>query len=151
HSRVSEIRTFYATAHDACELTPVMIPRRFFWTFDVLAIAAAFLIAYPLVALIRPLFSMCGILWPSWFVNLSLPVVSDPELPPLHNLLWVFLSIAPSTIAFLEIAGLYRPLYQTSRTKIIVAGSIAPAAGLSLVTLILFALKNPGWSRLFIF
>jgi exopolysaccharide biosynthesis polyprenyl glycosylphosphotransferase len=128
-----------------------MIPRRLFWTFDLIVIGIAFLVAYPLVSYIRPLFAMGGALWAPWMENLSLPVVGDPELPPVKDLIWVFLSIAPPTVAFLGIFGLHGPLYRISIAKTAITSVVSTTAGFSLVTLILFALKNPGWSRLFIF
>ncbi len=129
----------------------MMIPRRFFWLFDLLVLAAAFLAAYSLVPRLQPLFAPGGPLhWP-WIVELASPALWSGRLPPPADLLWIFLTMAPVTLLVLGGLGNHGPLLSQSRTRIVVGGMLAPCAGLSIVALVLFALKRPDWSRLFIF
>lgn len=72
-------------------------------------------------------------------------------LPGFTSLLWIGLALVPGTLFFLEIFGAYKPLFQQSRTRICLSSLLAPFVGLSLVTLTLYAVKSPGWSRIFVF
>jgi len=47
--------------------------------------------------------------------------------------------------------GGYHSLLLQSRTRIVVSSFVAPMIGVSVVALVLYALKNPEWSRLLIF
>lgn len=127
-----------------------MIPRRFFWLFDIIVLAIAFLAAYWLVPRIHPLFTPGGPLRTSWIEALA-PIIWSGYLPPLTKLLWVFLIIAPTTLMVLGMLGNHGPLLYQSRTHIAVGSMLSPMAGLSLVALVLFALKSPDWSRLLTF
>jgi exopolysaccharide biosynthesis polyprenyl glycosylphosphotransferase len=128
-----------------------MIPRRFFWLFDILVLVAAFLTAYLLVPSMDPLFADGGLLRDTWVEKLSIPTGWDGLLPPLTELLWLFVIIASGTLLFLEVAGNYGPLLHQSYTRIVVGSTFAPLAGLSVMALVLFAFKAPAWSRLFVF
>jgi exopolysaccharide biosynthesis polyprenyl glycosylphosphotransferase len=77
--------------------------------------------------------------------------MASGHLPPLADLLWIFLVIALTALLLLGMMGNHRPLLSQSRTRIVVGSLLGPLAGMSLVTLTLFAFKNPYWSRLFIF
>jgi exopolysaccharide biosynthesis polyprenyl glycosylphosphotransferase len=128
-----------------------MIPRRFFWLFDFLILGLAFLAAYSLVPQLAPLFAPDGPLWTQWLEALTSPAIWSGQMPPLVEWLWVFLVMAPATLLILEALGNYGPLLFQSRTRIVAGSFVAPLASLSLVTLVLFALKHPDWSRLFTF
>jgi exopolysaccharide biosynthesis polyprenyl glycosylphosphotransferase len=128
-----------------------MIPRRFFWLFDTLILGAAFLAAYFLVPRIQPLFAPGGPLWSAWLEALAVPAGGSGRLPPLAELLWIFLTMAPATLMILGVSGNHGPLLYQSRTRIVAGSLLAPIVGLSPVTLVSYALKTPHWSRLFIF
>lgn len=127
-----------------------MIPRRFFWLFDFLILATTFLAAYSLVPHIQLFLAPGGWLWWPWIEALS-PAAWIGQMPPLAEWLWVFLVMAPATLLTLSALGNHGPLLYQSRTRIVVGSFSAVLAGLSLIALVLFALKGPEQSRLFIF
>ena len=128
-----------------------MIPRRFFWLFDLLTLGGAFLAAYLIVPQLQPLLAPSGLLRTGWIEVLSLPPNWGAQLPPLTGLLWIFLAVALTTILVLEVLGAYSPLVDQYRTKIVVSSLLAPLVGCSVVALGWFALNNSSPSRLFIF
>ena len=85
-----------------------MIPRRFFWLFDLLTLGGAFLAAYLIVPQLQPLLAPSGLLRTGWIEVLSLPPNWGAQLPPLTGLLWIFLAVALTTILVLEVLGAYR-------------------------------------------
>jgi len=129
-----------------------MIPRRFFWLFDIIILSIAFLLGYFLVPHIQPLFLPGGPLYISWFKLFSLP---PPEwignFPPFSKLLWILLITTPATILIMEIFSGYRSLLEQSRTRILVSSLTSPIVSLGLITLVLFAFRSTGWSRFFLF
>lgn len=128
-----------------------MIPRRFFWLFDLLAIGLSFGLAFLAAPRLRSLLVSSGLVRLPLIAAFSPEVLPNGQLPPFLELTWVFLIMAPAGLLFTEILGGYRFLPAQSRVRVIVGSLLAPVAGLSLVTMILFAVKNPTWSRLFIF
>lgn len=128
-----------------------MIPRRFFWLFDFIILSFAFLTAYVFVPNLQPFLGPGGLFRQTWLEKFEIPIIWTGQLPPLTNLLWIFLTIVPSVLIILGSLGNHGPLLNQSRIRIIGGGLLAPIVGLSLVTLALFALKRPEWSRLFIF
>jgi exopolysaccharide biosynthesis polyprenyl glycosylphosphotransferase len=128
-----------------------MIPRRIFWLFDIIVIVVAFLVAYQIVPYILPLFSPGGPLRTPWLDELFSPYIWNVAFPPLIDYAWVFLVMAPITIGALGILGNHAPLLYQSRTRLWVGSLLAPFVGLSAITLVLYALKTPEWSRLFVF
>ena len=142
-----------------------MIPRRFFWFFDLLFLGSTFVTAYALFPFIYFEFS----LMPAkvgWLIpileRLSVPdvvitfftLVRNPNvsLPPLHDLLWILFSVIPVTVLFVEMLGGYgtRLLLQ-SRTRLVITSLLAQFSGLGLVLLFIFAFKVPDISRVFVF
>jgi len=109
-----------------------MIPRRFFGLFDLLILWAAFLAAYSLVPHLAPLFALGGPLRTHWLETLASPAVWSGQMPPLTELLWIFLMMAPVTLLVLGALGNYGPLLYPSRTRIVLGSFLAPLAGLSL-------------------
>jgi len=129
-----------------------LIPRRFFWLFDLIGLGLAFLGAYVLAPRIQILVAPGGFLHLSWLEVLSPPLPDwIGQFPPLMELLWILLMMIPATLLFMEVFGGYHPLLWQSRTRVITSSLLAPLGGVSLVTLVLFVLKSPGWSRLFVF
>ncbi|PYS49852.1 MAG: hypothetical protein DMF68_08775 [Acidobacteria bacterium] len=127
-----------------------MIPRRFFWAFDLLALCIAFVVAYSLIPRLIPFFEPNGILRFSWLAALELPT-REGTLPPFSESIWILLTVAPTALLVLGLLGLHGPLFNQSRARIVTGSLLAAFAGLSLITLAMFALKSPGWSRLLVF
>lgn len=128
-----------------------MIPRRLFWLFDLLTLGLAFLMAYFVVPHLRALLVPSGFLQLSWIRALSPPPDWHGQLPQLTALFWVFIATAPTAVLTLGALGNHGPLLGQSCTRIVAGSLLAPLSGMSLISLTLFALKHPQWSRLFIF
>jgi hypothetical protein len=62
-----------------------MIPRRFFWFFDLLILGVAFLVAYLLVPRLAPLFALGGSLRTLWLETLVSPAIWSGQIPPLPD------------------------------------------------------------------
>jgi len=128
-----------------------MIPRRFFWMFDLLALCGAFAISYLLVPSLGPFFRSNGPLQSSWFSLLEVPGDWTGHLPPLIESLWILLVMALTTMLVIGLSGSHGSLLNSSLTRIIVINLIAVFTGLSMISLVMFAFKSSGWSRLLIF
>jgi exopolysaccharide biosynthesis polyprenyl glycosylphosphotransferase len=128
-----------------------MIPRRFFWLFDLAILIATFWVAYGLTPSVAPFFAPDAPLRTPWIEELFAPYASAAAFPPLRDFAWVLLVMMPSTILFLGLFGNHTSLLVQSRTRIVVGSVTASLVSSGLVTLILFALRSPEWSRLFIF
>jgi exopolysaccharide biosynthesis polyprenyl glycosylphosphotransferase len=115
---------------------------------DVLLAVLAFAAAYALYPILQAALLSSGLLQLSWIQALS-PLAGDR--PPLASLLWILVAIAPPTLLFLEAFGNYRVLPQQSLTRVVVGGLLAPFGGLSVLALLLFALPEFGFGRLFTF
>ena len=116
-----------------------MIPRRIFWIFD----AAVLAIVFALTSLIFPLLQATA-------ASFS-PYGEMRQLPPLVDLTWIYLVMVPVALVVLAAMGNHEPILRQSRARISAGAILAPLGGLSVISLALFALKAPGWSRLFIF
>ena len=128
-----------------------MVPRRFFWLFDLFILSAAFLTAYRLTPTTVKAFAPGGFLYAPWIQEVFTPYPWTGELPPLTDYLWVSVVTAPVALVAMGMLSGYKPLLYQSRVRIVVSSFAAPMIGLSVVALILYALKNPEWSRIFIF
>jgi exopolysaccharide biosynthesis polyprenyl glycosylphosphotransferase len=128
-----------------------MIPRRFFWLFDMLAILLAFVGAYRLLPNLGPIFGPGGLLRTPAIESLFAPAVWTGNMPPVRELFWIILAMAPGTIVALGVLGNHRPLLDQSHTRILIGGMAAPFLGLSAMTVFLFAFKSWDWGRLFAF
>jgi exopolysaccharide biosynthesis polyprenyl glycosylphosphotransferase len=128
-----------------------MIPRRFFWTFDAFIIAAAFFVAYRALPGLTTVIGPGGLVSPNILLTLSGSEHWVPRLPPLSDALWILFTIAPVTIALLTALGGHEPLRDQSIPRILYVSFVASIGGLSIIALSLFALKDPNWSRVFIF
>jgi exopolysaccharide biosynthesis polyprenyl glycosylphosphotransferase len=127
-----------------------MIPRRFFWLFDGIAILAAFFSSYYFLPHMGLIFGPSGFLHRIGLAGILEPVVWTGQLPPISELLWMILAVAPITIITLGILGNHRPLLILSRSRILFGGA-APFVGLSVLTTFLFAFKSWHWGRAFAF
>jgi exopolysaccharide biosynthesis polyprenyl glycosylphosphotransferase len=116
-----------------------MIPRRFFWLFDVAVLVSAFLGTYVLVESLND--NIYVLLLANW----------RGQLPPIDDLAWILMTATPVTLIVLGFLGNHESIFDQSRTRIVVGGVLGPLSALGVISLALFALKNPNWSRLFIF
>jgi exopolysaccharide biosynthesis polyprenyl glycosylphosphotransferase len=117
-----------------------MIPRRFFWAFDLLFLIFAFILADAIAPHFQKLLAAKGILQSAW-INIFSP---EPEytLGSISQNLWILLVAALPMIIVLEIDGADKWVSQ-SLTRIILAGPAASLLGVSLVALVPFSLRNP--------
>lgn len=125
-----------------------MIPRRVFWLFDLAVFLLAFSIAYQITPELARLGAPGGSL--AWALSWMKPPWPGP-LPPAEEHLWILVVVALSGMFALTLTGAHRSLLEQSLARVILSGVLAPLLGLSLITLVLFALKSPEWSRVFIF
>jgi exopolysaccharide biosynthesis polyprenyl glycosylphosphotransferase len=125
--------------------------RRIFWIFDLVCIGFAFILAYAFLPWLHQTLQPYNL--PGLPFLDALKISSDPLIirPPISNFGWIFLITCPASILMLDIFGNHNPLLEQSRTRIVLGSLMAPFIGISLAISILFALKNPSWSRLFIF
>jgi exopolysaccharide biosynthesis polyprenyl glycosylphosphotransferase len=127
-----------------------MIPRRFFWLFDLIILCAAFAVAYWLIPYLGP-FIQSGSRVRVWSDLLAVPTNWSGELPPLLESLWILLVMALTTLMVIGLSGSHGPLHELTRTRIIINSLGAVFAGLATIVLVMFAFKSSGWSRLLIF
>lgn len=125
-----------------------MIPRRIFWLFDILVLAAAFLLAYMVMFTFQSWLAPGGSLHLPWIERF---VATNGVLPPINVLLWILLTTTIASLLSIEFVGGYLRIVDQSYTRLVITSLAAPLVGLCLIALVLFALKSPGDSRLFIF
>lgn len=127
-----------------------MIPRRFFWLFDVIVLCGAFAVSYWLIPYSGP-FLHAGSRLRGLFYLLDVPSNWSGQLQPLSELLWIPLVMALSTLVVMGLSGSHGSLLELSRTRILINTLVAVFAGLSTIVLVMFAFKSSAWSRLLIF
>ncbi len=125
-----------------------MIPRRFFWLLDAAALWLAFLGAYSLVPILQTWMQPGKILYFSGLFTLLAPVLG--QIPPLSDLFWIYLIVLAAALLVLPAFPNYGRLLYHSRMRIILPSVLAALSGISLVTLVTFALKSFDASRLFV-
>jgi exopolysaccharide biosynthesis polyprenyl glycosylphosphotransferase len=126
------------------------IHRKLFWLFDFLLMLAAFFLTGWLAPAVGALFQPGGPFYGHWLETLS-PAPPTGEFSPLSQFLWVFTIVAPVTVMCVDMLGGHAPLHQQSRLRILVVTLAAPLGGIAFLSTIFFALKLPGYSRVFIF
>ena len=119
-----------------------MIPRRFFWLFDTLALGLTFLAAYAVVPVLHVVLGPGSVL--------DLPVPWQGQLPPVGNAAWMFVIMVAAALLVLTAFSNYGRLLNQSRTRIISSSLLAALFGAGLITLVIFTLKSEEWSRLFV-
>jgi exopolysaccharide biosynthesis polyprenyl glycosylphosphotransferase len=125
-----------------------MIPRRFFWLFDLLALGVAFFAAYRLVPYLGPVIQSS---LQTELLFLDLPRNWNGQLPALFETLWIFLVMALTTLVVIGLSGSHSALLKQSLSRIVIVNILAVFSGMGMIALTMFALKSPGWSRLLIF
>jgi exopolysaccharide biosynthesis polyprenyl glycosylphosphotransferase len=131
----------------------VTIPRRVFWALDAGALSIAFLDAYLLVRLLQH-----WVLHNVWLrgtglaARLSIPSAESAEpLPPISDFSWILLVMIAAVLVSMEALDGYRSPAKQSNVRIAATSFMATLFGLGLVALVPLALREPRWSRLFIF
>lgn len=130
-----------------------MIPRRVFVLFDLVVLTGAFVIAFLLAPRLQQFVLQGAPLRLEWLETfLALPDANAVlTFRPIDEVVWVLVLTGTSTVAVMHMLNGYEPLLRQSRTKIVMTSVAGPLIGLSLVTMILFAVRANQWSRLFIF
>lgn len=124
--------------------------KRLFAFLDVIGLFLAFIATSWIAPVLDRELTAGGRLSGAW-VHYLYPPRSIGSFPPLSEYAWVFLLVALATIACMDISGGYAPIRQQSIPKIIVVGIAGPLTGVALLSTILFALKTPLYSRVFVF
>jgi exopolysaccharide biosynthesis polyprenyl glycosylphosphotransferase len=114
---------------------------------DVLTLLVSFLTAYFAAPYLRT--SVLHSLSSTWVVALAPRAAA--EMRPMPEFGWVFFVMAALVVLVMLAVGAYRPLTRQSRTQVVVSSALAPLAGLAAIAVILFTLRDPQWSRAFIF
>jgi exopolysaccharide biosynthesis polyprenyl glycosylphosphotransferase len=127
-----------------------MIPRRFFWIFDVLIILLAFIFSDFVSPFLQKMLASMIENQPAWLNLLS------PEREYVHKAmvryLWILMVSPLPMIVFLDMDGDGKWIFQ-SPARIILSGPAAALIGISLVSLVPFVLRNSPMrvSRSFLF
>jgi hypothetical protein len=128
------------------------IPPTFLVLFDLLAIGVAFAITRPLSPLVQWLLLPSGPFRMTLPVWLSLPGNFGPsDFSSLPSLIWILLVTGPTTVLFLALFGGYRPIIDQSRARVVAGSVLSLLVALSIVTLLLFTVKDLNSSRVFTF
>jgi len=124
------------------------VPRPFLWFVDGLCLSTAFLVAYVLAPWIKSLaLDPRSILFP--LASSLAPQTGDYR--GLGDVAWVLLVMWAVTTLALQGMGAYEPILRQSRARLVMSSIVAPFVGLSAIAVVLFAMRSPSWSRLFIF
>lgn len=119
---------------------------------DLVILAIAFWLAAKLVPSLHALLGSGGALHAGWIDSLLAPA-GDTGNARLSfvELVWVFVIMCPSIIICHQLFGGYRPVREQTAGSIAFASLLAPLAGVGVLTVVLFSLKNPGYSRLLVY
>lgn len=128
-----------------------MIPRRIFWFFDCCILAGAFYMSYWLLPSLQPVIALIERHRPEWIYFWAIQTQWPGVVPPPGQWLTEMVIISIVTIIAIEAWHGYGPLFKTSPFRIVVLSIVAPLIGLSVVTLVQFALKTIWGSRLLLF
>ncbi|HUB79441.1 MAG TPA: sugar transferase [Bryobacteraceae bacterium] len=126
------------------------IHRKLFWLFDFLLMLVAFVLTGWLAPGVAPIFKPGSPLYGSWIETLS-PAPPTGDFSPLSQFLWVFTIVAPVTVTCIDMLGGHAPLRQQRRLRMVVVSLAAPLGGIAFLSTIFFALRFPGYSRVFVF
>lgn len=128
------------------------MPPTFLVAFDLVALMIAFAATRPLAPTVQELLLQSGLLTERLPGLLALPEAANPgDFAALPSLLWLLLVVAPTTVLFTALLGGYRQIVEQSRTQLIASSLISPLLALSIVTLMLFTVKDLSPSRVFVF
>jgi exopolysaccharide biosynthesis polyprenyl glycosylphosphotransferase len=141
-----------ARAVSAVSASTYTVPLGFLFLSDVIMQSGAFLLAWWLSPVTQWLSSSDWAGRVQWMAALSLrPAAEAAGMRPFGEIAWIPLLMVPVTLMFVHLLGGYRPLLERSMTRVVMSSLAAPLFGLSVVTLILIAIRHQTTSRAFIF
>ncbi len=124
-------------------------PAAFLVLVDIVCLVIAFIVAYTSTPRLKSQLLNSPAAVGEWLLLLG-PQFGG-EYRPLSEVAWVLLVMSVVALLFIQTVGGYRPLVRQSRAQLVLTGLGAPLAGLSTITVTLFALSSAKWSRLFLF
>ena len=121
-------------------------------TCDLAVLAIAFWLAVKLVPPLHALLWSGGVLHAEWVDSFLSPAGDTANATvTLVDFVWVFVTMGPTIIISYQAFGAYRPIREQTPNAIVFASLYAPVMGVGVLTVVLFALKHPGYSRLLVF
>jgi exopolysaccharide biosynthesis polyprenyl glycosylphosphotransferase len=126
------------------------LPTPFLWLADGLCVTASFFAAYAVAPRVKALAMALdpSSMFAPWVAYLA---PQGGEFRGVSEIAWVLVVMWVVTALTLLAMGAYEPLLRQTRARVVLTSLLAPFFGLSTMALILFALRSPFWSRLFIF
>ena len=124
------------------------LPRPFLWLADGLCMTAVFNVAYLLAPRIKAIALNPQSSLAPWVSYLA---PEGGQYRGLGEVAWVLMVMWAATALSLQGMGAYEPLLRQTRARVVLSSIVAPFVGLSAIALVLFAMRSPNWSRLFIF
>jgi exopolysaccharide biosynthesis polyprenyl glycosylphosphotransferase len=128
-----------------------MIPKRFFLLLDLAIIMAAFFGSYLFLPRLHPLITAIERYRPNWASFFAIQVDWTGAPPSPGEWLWVLLIVSVVTLVLNDMMGAYRAPLRVTRLRMITACMVAPIIGLSVATLVQYAVRSAGISRLLLF
>jgi exopolysaccharide biosynthesis polyprenyl glycosylphosphotransferase len=126
------------------------IPRTFLGLMDLSVLGLAFLAARVVAPMVQHLLLPSE--WLQAFpVKLGLPKAPTTDFPSLSSVAWVFAATAPTTLVCMELLGGYKQLADQSFSRLVASTTLSAAIAISFTSMIVFALKMSGSSRVVIF
>ena len=126
------------------------IHRKLFWIFDFLLMLAAFVLTGWVAPGVQALVMQGGPFYGPWVDTFS-PAPSGGPFSPLSQFLWVLTIVAPVTVIGVDLLGGHAPAHRQRRLRMLLVALLAPLGGIAFLTTIFFALRVPGYSRVFVF
>jgi exopolysaccharide biosynthesis polyprenyl glycosylphosphotransferase len=121
-------------------------------TGDFAVLAIAFWLAAKLVPALHALLRPGGVLNAGWINSFLAPAgESGNAKVSLVDFVWVFVTMCPTIIICYQVFGAYRPIREQTARSIAFASLHASLAGVGVLTVVLFILKHPNYSRLLVF
>jgi len=121
-------------------------------TCDFTILAIAFWLAAKLVPPLHSVLVSGGTLHAGWIDSFLAPAADSRNATlSLGDFVWVFVTMCPTTIICYQFFGAYRPIRKQTVRSIAFASLNAPMVGVGVLTVLLFILKLPGYSRLLVF
>jgi len=136
------------TIYDSMTATRRLVLR----TCDFMVLALAFWLAGKLVLPLHAVVGSGGVLHAGWIDSFLAPAGDSGNTTlSLVDFVWVFVTMCPTIIICYQMFGAYRPIREQTARSILLASLNASLAGVGVLTVVLFILKHPGYSRLLVF
>ena len=118
---------------------------------DSVVLAMAFWLAVKLIPILFALLIYGGMLHFARIANIAPASKAAMSALSLREFVWVFVVMCPATVVCFELFGGHRPAREQRPRRIMFASLFAPMAGVGVLTVVLFTLKHPGYSRVVVF